>query len=398
MSAVKEGVRRYAALLSLPGARLPVVASSLGSLPIGMFGLAILLLARESGESFAVAGRIVGAFGLGNALGAVVQGRLMDRLGQPRILRPVAVGHMLALVGLVVTATEGAGAWAMTAFAAAGGLCLPQLPAAMRSLWGTLVRDAQQRETAYAMVTIAFEVTVMTAPALAALIIALVSPGAAVLVAAAIATASSLAFASTAGSRGWAGEPHDVGWIGPLVAPGMRTAFAVMTAFGTAIGIVQVIVPAFADARGSAESGGVLLAFLSAGSLVGGLVYGGRTWPGPAQRRLAVLMLSLGVAWALLATASTMVMLALLLLACGTLLAPTATTSSTLLDRVAPPGTVTEAFAVMVMGIVVGTAIGNAVGGALVDGASYEAGALTAAGVAVVGAGIAAARRQTLAA
>ena len=48
MSAVREGARRYGALLSLPGAKLPVVASSLGSLPIGMFGLAILLLAREA--------------------------------------------------------------------------------------------------------------------------------------------------------------------------------------------------------------------------------------------------------------------------------------------------------------------------------------------------------------
>jgi predicted MFS family arabinose efflux permease len=50
----------------------------------------------------------------------------------------------------------------------------------------------------------------------------------------------------------------------------------------------------------------------------------------------------------------------------------------------------------MVMGIVVGTAIGNALGGAIVDGASYETGALTAAAIAVLGAAVAVARRQTL--
>lgn len=396
MSAVREGARRYRALLALPGARSPVVASALGSLPIGMFGLAILLLARDVTGSFAVAGRIVGAFGLGNALGAVAQGRMMDRLGQPRVLRPAAIGHVIALAALVVAAREGAPAWVLTICAAAGGVFLPQLPAAMRSLWGTLVRTAEQKETAYAMVTIAFEVTVMTAPALTALIITVASPSAAVLVGAAIAGVSALAYSATDGSRRWRGEPHDVGWVGPLAAPGMRTVSMVLAAFGTAIGIVQVLMPAFADERGSAEAGGLLLALLSGGSLIGGLVYGGRSWPGAPNRRLAVLMLALAAGWALLAAVPSTAVLAVLLVCCGTLLAPTATTASTLLDRVAPAGTVTEAFTVMVMAIVAGTAAGNALGGAIVDGASYEAGALAAAGIALLGSVAAVAGRRTL--
>ena len=52
-----------AAVLTLPGARGPVAASILGSLPIGMFGLAILLLARDATGSFALAGRVAGASG-----------------------------------------------------------------------------------------------------------------------------------------------------------------------------------------------------------------------------------------------------------------------------------------------------------------------------------------------
>jgi predicted MFS family arabinose efflux permease len=284
----------------------------------------------------------------------------------------------------------------LTLCAAAGGLFLPQLPAAMRSLWGTLVRDAQQRETAYAMVTIAFEVTVMTAPALAALVIVLVSPSAAVLLGAAIASVSALAYSATEGPRRWTGERHDAGWVGPLSAPGMRTLAVVMLAFGSAIGIVQVLLPAFADERGSAATGGLLLALLSGGSLLGGIVYGARSWAGPPRRRLATLMLALAGAWALLALAGTIPVLAVLLVACGSLLAPTATTSSTLLDHVAPPGTVTEAFTVMVMSIVAGTALGNALGGAIVDGASYEAGALAAAGIAALGSAAAFAGRRTL--
>jgi MFS family permease len=133
-TAMASGTRSYRALLSLPGARGPVIASTLGSVPIGMFGLAILLLARDASGSYAEAGRVAGAFGLANAVGAVAQGRLMDRHGQPPVLRAVAAGHVLALGGLVAAAEGGAPAGVLMLLAAAGGACLPQLPSAMRSL------------------------------------------------------------------------------------------------------------------------------------------------------------------------------------------------------------------------------------------------------------------------
>src|SRR4051794_41899828 len=87
---IGAGARRYKALVGLPEARWPLVFSVAGSMPIGMYGLAVLLLVRESNGSFAGAGRVVGAFGLANALGAVVQGRLMGRLGPARGLPPAA--------------------------------------------------------------------------------------------------------------------------------------------------------------------------------------------------------------------------------------------------------------------------------------------------------------------
>ena len=79
-------------------------------------------------------------------------------------------------------------------------------------------------------------------------------------------------------------------------------------------------------------------------------------------------------------------MLAALLTVAGLLLAPTTVVGSTLLDRVAPPGTATEAFTVMVMGIVAGTAVGNGLGGAIVEGAAFEAAVLSAGGIAAAGA------------
>ncbi len=396
-SHLRAGARRYGALLSLPGARAPVVAAAIGCMPIGMYGLAILLLARDASGSFAEAGRVVGAFGLANAIGAVAQGRLMDRLGQPGVLRVAAVAHAATLVALVVAAAGDAPTWALALCAAGGGASLPQAPAAMRSVWGALVEDEEQRQTAYALVSIMFEVAVVTAPVLVALLVALASPSAAVLVAAAMCAGGGLGFSATGASRRWRGERHAAGWLGPLSAPGMRTVFAVLGAFGIAVGIVQVALPAFADERGDAATGGLLLAALSAGSLAGGLVYGARTWPGTAAVRLASVILGLGGGFALLAVAHEAAVLVPLLVLAGLLLAPATVIGSTLLDRVAPPGTTTEAFTVMVMGIVAGTAAGNAAGGAIVESASYETAVLCAGAIAAVGAGTALARRATLA-
>jgi predicted MFS family arabinose efflux permease len=395
---LRDGVRRYRTVLALPGAARPVVLSALGSMPIGMFTLAILLLARDATGSFADAGRIVGAFGLANALGAVAQGRLMDRIGQPLVLRAAAAIHVPALAGLVAAAGAGASGWALGLYAAAGGLSLPQLPSAMRSLWGALVRTDEQRETAYALVSIVFEVSVVAGPALVALIVAFASPGVAVLAAAALGAGAAIPFTLTGASRSWRGEEHEVHWIGPLREPGMRAVFVVVGAFGTAVGVVQVLVPAFAEERGSVETGGVLLSALSAGSLIGGLVYGARSWPGRPVDRLAPLMLAIAAGFALLAVPSAEAPLAVELALVGALFAPATVVASTLLDSAAPPGTVTEAFAVMVMGIVAGTAVGNALGGAIVDGASVDAAALAAGAIAAFGAVWALARRPVLAA
>jgi MFS family permease len=276
------------------------------------------------------------------------------------------------------------------------GAFLPQVPAAMRSLWSALVEDEDSRQTAYALVTIVFEVSVVTAPVLVALIAAVASPAAAVLTAAAIGGIGGLGFSMTAASRRWRGVPHAVGPLGPLHASGVRTLFVVLLAFGTAIGVLQVALPAFAAGRGAAEAGGFYLAAISAGSLCGGIVYGSRRWPGSPPQRLAVCLLTIATGCLLVAAATVPGTVAAAALAVGIMLAPTTVVCSALLDTAAPPGTVTEAFAVTVMGIVVGTAIGNAVGGAIVDASSYRTAAVAAAGIAAAGAAGGWARRRTL--
>jgi predicted MFS family arabinose efflux permease len=107
-------------------------------------------------------------------------------------------------------------------------------------------------------------------------------------------------------------------------------------------------------------------------------------------------MLGLGTGYALLAIPADYLPLAVLLVLAGTLLAPASVICSTLLDTVAPAGTVTEAFAVMVTAIVAGVAFGNALGGTVVESASYDGAVLAAGGIAACGAAVVAVRRRTL--
>src|ERR687897_2526356 len=85
------GLARYRALFHVPHVRRLVLSGLLARLPMGMVGLALLLLVRERGGSYAAAGAVSGAYFVATAVGAPVAGRVVDRRGQTRILLPRAV-------------------------------------------------------------------------------------------------------------------------------------------------------------------------------------------------------------------------------------------------------------------------------------------------------------------
>ena len=94
-------MRRYLEILRSPWVGVLVASSLLSRLPIGINALAIVLYLREQTGSFAVAGAVSGTMALGSAIGAPLQGRLVDRLGARRVLLPVAVVHAVSLGAIV---------------------------------------------------------------------------------------------------------------------------------------------------------------------------------------------------------------------------------------------------------------------------------------------------------
>lgn len=393
-------LRAYPLLLRPPGARRLLVAALLGRIPIGIFSLAIVLVVRQQTGSFAQAGAATAAFAIGAGLVAPLQGRLVDRLGQPRILIPSGLLNAAALGGLAVAAGADAPTWSLAVLAALGGAAVPPLSACMRSQWATLFADdGNARETAYSLESVVNELVFILGPALTTMLVALSSPTAALLTAVVLSLVGTLAFATAGLARSWQGEAAPRTVAGALGAPGMRTLVLAIVPTGIAFGALEVAMPAFAAAHDQRPAlAGLLLSAMALGSVLGGLWYGGRHWTRPVVVRFLTLeaTFTLGLLPLLLMPDSILAMGVLMAIA-GLALAPSAAAGFLLIDQIAPVGTATEAYTWAVTANVTGSAIGAALSGIIVQHGDVRwALGLAVAGPAV-GTVIAISRRSSLA-
>ncbi len=95
--------------------------------------------------------------------------------------------------------------------------------------------------------------------------------------------------------------------------------------------------------------------------------------------------------------ASSPLTMALLSILAGLPIAPLIASRNQLVERVALPGTATEAFTWPLTALVAGVSLGAAAGGAVVEASSWSAAVVLATVVALAGAGAVLTRRPTLA-
>lgn len=382
-------IQTYVALLRAPHALPPVTAAFLGRLPIGMMPLALVLFGYEASGSYATAGQITAAYTLCSAVFAPVQGRLVDRVGQTWPLVASGVVHSVTLLGLLLAAAVGASGAVLTAVAGLSGLSYPPVSACMRALWSDLLDGEDQRQTAYAFESVVIEVSFFVGPLLVGVLAALGSSSGAVLVAAALAGGGALGMAASGLSRRWRGERvegMERNIFGPLVTRGMRTVLIVSIPVGASFGMIDVAIPAFAEAEGAPEAAGLLIAAIATGSIPGGLWYGARRFSLPLSRQWAPLLALTAVGLATLQLPATIPQMAVLLTLMGFSIAPGITCALLLVDRVAPAGTLTEAFTWWNTALVGGLACGNFVAGIVTERAGVDAALLTSCGAASVAA------------
>jgi len=364
-----RGLARLLVVAGSPQARGLLAARGIGSLPVGMVPLGIILLLRGLGDSYALAGVADGAYAIGVAVTQPPLGRLIDRFGMTRVLPPAAVIFPAAIVAFSLAASARAPAAVTVALALAAGAALPPLGACMRVLWPRLIADESLRPTAFAIDATLQELAFIVGPPLLALIVAVASPKAALLAAAAAGGAGTAAFAVLARRH----HVHSERGGGALRSAGVRRVLALSFLLGGAFGATEVAMPAFCERHGARAAAGLLLAALALGSACGGLIFGARAARIPPARRLLVALCGFSALLVPLLLAPTIALMALCTFASGIPIAPAFAGSYLLLDRFSVPGAATETFAWNTTAIFVGASLGTAAGGALIAPASYRA-------------------------
>ncbi|MFI9830039.1 MFS transporter [Streptomyces sp. NPDC051913] len=355
----------YGEILRARHATRLLVGTLVGRLPNAIAAIAIVLFIRAEGGSYSLAGALAAVYGVANAVGQPVLGRLVDLYGQPRVQLPAAVLSALAMTVFAFTGTEPLGL--SYAAVAAAGLFTPPLEGGLRALWSTVLPKEDQVHTAYAMDAVAQEVMFTVGPLLLTVCASLWSAQAALLVLNVLGVLGALSVVVSPPSRAWRSAPREAHWLGALRSPGLLALLAAFLFVGGALGSVAVTSVSYADEHGGDAVYGWMMAGLGLGALVGGTVYGARRWTGEPARRLQVLVALLAACQVPLTLLPGPVPMVLLTVLAGLFLAPAIACAFVLVDRHAPRGTVTEAFSWLVTTFTVGSSVGTGLAGPVVE-------------------------------
>jgi MFS family permease len=336
-----------------------------GRLPNATAAIALVLFVRAEGGTYSLAGALAAVYGVANAVGQPLLGRLVDLYGQPRVQLPAAVLAALAMTLFALSGTDPL-PLACTAVTAAG-LFTPPLEGGLRALWPSVLRREEQVHTAYAMDAVAQEIMFTVGPLLVTLCVSLWDERAALLVLNLLGVLGALCVVLSPPSRAWRSAPREAHWLGALRSPGLLALLAAFLFVGIALGSITVASVSYADQHGGDAVYGWLMAGLGLGALAGGTVYGARQWAGTPERRLRVLVALLAVCYVPLTLMPGAVVMVLLSVVSGVFLAPCIACAFIIVDRHAPTGTVTEAFSWLVTTFTVGASVGTGLAGPVVQ-------------------------------
>ncbi|MFE4482088.1 MULTISPECIES: MFS transporter [Streptomycetaceae] len=351
----------YRAVLGSPHVTRLLGGTLIGRLPTGMAPIAILLLVRAEHGPLALAGALGALYGLASALGQPLLGRLVDRHGQTKVLVAATATASTAFLLLPCTGpTRHPVLAALTVVAA--GLATPPLEAGLRALWPVLLPDAGHQRTALSLDSSTQGLVFVAGPLLATGFAAGAGATTALVATAALGLLGTGLVVTARPSRAWtpAEFTEAVHWTGPLRVPGLRVLFAALIGTGVALGAVNVLALSAAERHHAGWLAGVMPAALSIGSMLGGLAYGRHAWPGAPAKHLVAASIGFAAGWLSLLPDPAPAVAVLGAVLPGTFLAPLLTAAFLTVDRLAPEGEATEAFAWLIACIGVGQATGTA--------------------------------------
>ncbi|WP_328562730.1 MFS transporter [Streptomyces coelicoflavus] len=336
----------YAAVLRVPHARRTFAAALVGRLSYGTVSLALMLSLTRSTGSYAVAGLVMALFGATSVFLSPYRASLVDRHGPRRALLPMALLYAALLCVLAAACRRPGTSEAVLAVTAAlAGACTPPLGPTMRAVWAQLLPDRALLQRAYSLDGVAEELLFVSGPLLVGGIVAVAPPVAGVVLSAVLVAVGTLAFVTSpvTAAPGPDGRQKNDGPAPKGRVDGQLRALlqpvVVAAAVGVSVSAVDLLVVAYAGERGL--GGGAVawvLAALSVGSAVGGLVNGAVAWSSPTRARLPFFAAGLGLSLAAAGLAPGLGMLVPAVMCAGLFVAPALTTAYLVADESVAPG------------------------------------------------------------
>ncbi|MGV9618028.1 MFS transporter [Streptomyces tendae] len=364
----------YAAVLRVPHARRTFSAALVGRLSYGTVSLALMLSVTRSTGSYAVAGLVMALFGATSVFLSPYRASLVDRHGPRRALLPMALLYAALLCVLAAACRPGTPEALLAVTAGLAGACTPPLGPTMRAVWAELLPDRLLLQRAYSVDGVAEELLFVSGPLLVGGIVAVASPVVGVVLSAALVAAGTLAFVTSPATAALrpAGQAKSDGPAPGRGGPGQGRALlqpvVVAAGVGVSVSAVDLLVVAFAGERGLGDGTVAwVLAALSVGSAVGGLVNGAVAWSSPTRARLPFFAAGVGLCLAAAGLAPGLGTLVLAVMCAGLFVAPALTTAYLIADESVAPGFRVRAGAWCNTAVNAGMSAGAAVVGLLVE-------------------------------
>lgn len=367
----------YRAVFRLPGVPRAFTAATLGRLSYATFSLSLLVAIQQATGSYTDAGTSLGAYAIAS-IAMPIKSRLIDRYG-PRRVMPILAAAFAAILLTVALAAESntPAAPIFVVLSAAAGLAAPPLGPVMRGLWAELTPDPVARQRAYSLDGVVEEVLFAAGPLVAGVTLTLASGSAALILTAALnlvgtigmATSPVAARPATPAGPPATARPTTSGLLGPFRHRGFALLTVAMLGIGLGGGPLDVAVVARTHDQGQPSASGYLLAALSVGSAIGGLVWGRCRHRRQVSTQLGTWVAIAAVGTAAAAVAPTLGLLAAALVVIGAVSAPAMIVAYLAADDLVPEGRRTEATTWVNTSTNVGIALGAAAAGVVIDSA-----------------------------
>jgi len=356
----------YREIFKAPGAKSFAAAGFFARLPIAMAPIGIVAMLSQTHGEYWLAGAVSATFALTNAFVAPQISRLVDRVGQARVLVPATAVSTTAFLVLLLATNQRWPVWALFVSALLAA-AMPSIPAMVRARWTEIFRDRPELTTAFAFESAADELVYIAGASLSVGLSVALFPEAGMLASTLFLALGSAALIMQRSTEPQV-KPTEGGTRGSAIRlPAVRIITFALIFIGAIFATAEVSAVAITKDLGQPNAASLVIDVYALGSFFVGIIVGALKLTMPLQRQLAIAIGVTALTTLPLLFVETVFLLALAIFVSGIAVSPTFITAFGLIERRVPPAMLTEGVTWVMTGIGIGMAAGAFAAGWVVD-------------------------------